>query len=165
MNISTQTQSATGPSLLNNSERRSFFSDGMVIVLLLAAANLLFHWYFNNQYGYFRDEFDYMACGDHLAWGYVDHPPLIPFLIKLCRLVSGDSLRSVRFIPALATSAAVILTAMMAGELGGRRFATVLAALSIVGGRGCRLYGRLLATRSLGHALRLGGAHAAVAAV
>ena len=61
------------------------------------------HLYFNNRYGYFRDEFDYMACGDHLAWGYVDHPPLIPFLIKICRLVLGDSLRSIRFIPALAS--------------------------------------------------------------
>lgn len=41
------------------------------MVLFVAFANLLFHSYFNNRYGYFRDEFDYMACGDHLAWGYV----------------------------------------------------------------------------------------------
>jgi hypothetical protein len=80
----------------------------MIIVLLLAVANFLLHLYFNNQYGYFRDELDYMACGDHLAWGYVDHPPLIPFLIKLLRLLLGDSLRSIRIVPALATSGAVI---------------------------------------------------------
>src|SRR5437879_1975728 len=115
-----------------NSERQSFLADGMLIVLLLTLANFLLHVYFNNQYGYFRDEFDYMACGDHLAWGYVDHPPLIPFLIKLSRLVLGDSLRSIRIIPALATSAAVILTALIARELGGRRFAMVLSALAFI---------------------------------
>src|SRR6266699_5204056 len=113
-----------------NSERQSVLADGMLIVVLLALANFLLHLYFNNRYGYFRDEFDYMACGDHLAWGYVDQPPLIPFLIKLSRLVLGDSLRSIRIIPALTTSAAVFLTAIIARELGGRRFATVLSALA-----------------------------------
>jgi len=115
-----------------NNQRPSFQADGMRVVLLLAFANFLLHLYFNNQYGYFRDEFDYMACGDHLAWGYVDQPPLVPFLIKLSRLVLGDSLRSIRIIPALATSAAVILTAMIARELGGRRFAIVLSALAFI---------------------------------
>ncbi len=85
-------------------EQQSFFAGGMATVLAIALAKLLLHCYFNNRYGYFRDEFDYMACGDHLAWGYVDQPPLIPFLIHVCRAVLGDSLRSVRFIPALASS-------------------------------------------------------------
>src|SRR5260370_1900653 len=73
-----------------------------------------------------------MACGDHLAWGYVDQPPLVPFLVKISRLVLGDSLRSIRIVPALATSAAVILTAMIARELGGRRFALALSALAFI---------------------------------
>ncbi len=30
----------------------------------------------NGSYGHFSDEFYYLACSDHLAWGYVDHPPL-----------------------------------------------------------------------------------------
>jgi hypothetical protein len=115
-----------------NDQRQSFLADGMLIVLSLAFANFLLHFYFNNQYGYFRDEFDYMACGDHLAWGYVDHPPLIPFLMKISRLVFGDSLRSIRIIPALATSAAVILTAMIARDLGGRRFAVAFSALAFI---------------------------------
>jgi hypothetical protein len=115
-----------------NEQKQAFLADGMLVVLLLAFANFLLHLYFNNGYGYFRDEFDYMACGDHLAWGYVDHPPLIPFLIKLSRLLLGDSLRSIRIIPALATSAAVVLTAMIARELGGRRFATVFSALAFI---------------------------------
>src|SRR5438876_6431723 len=126
MNISAE----PAPALEN--EKASFLADGMLIVVLFAVANFLLHLYFNNRYGYFRDEFDYMACGDHLAWGYVDHPPLIPFLMKVSRLMLGDSLRSIRIIPALATSAAVILTAMIARELGGRRFAIVLSALAFI---------------------------------
>src|SRR5258707_9727180 len=113
-----------------DSQRSLFLADGMLVVLFLALANFLPHLYFNNRYGYFRDEFDYMACGNHLAWGYVDQPPLIPFLTKLSRLVLGDSLRGIRIIPALATSAAIILTAVLARELGGRRFAMVLSALA-----------------------------------
>src|SRR3954464_5176790 len=80
----------------------------MALVWAIALAKLLFHIYFNNRYGYFRDEFNYIACGDHLAWGYVDQPPLIPFLIHIGRAVLGDSLRSIRFIPALASSLLVI---------------------------------------------------------
>src|SRR5713226_4085403 len=115
-----------------NDQKQSFLADGMLVVLFLAFANFLLHLYFNNRYGYFRDEFDYMACGDHLAWGYVDQPPLVPFLIKLSRVLLGDSLRSIRIIPALATSATVILSAMIARELGGRRFAIVLSALMFI---------------------------------
>src|SRR6266436_7462080 len=125
----TKMNTTTDQAQVSANQKQSFLTDGMPIVLFLALANFLMHLYFNNRYGYFRDEFDYMACGDHLAWGYVDHPPLIPFLIKISRLVFGDSLRSIRIIPALATSASVILTAMMARELGGRRFATVLSAV------------------------------------
>ncbi len=115
------------PQPLDN-QKPSFLADGMLIVLFIALANLLLHLYFGNRYGYFRDEFDYMACGDHPAWGYVDHPPLVPFLIKICRTIFGDSLRSIRLFPALASSANIILTAMIARELAGRRFALLLSA-------------------------------------
>ncbi len=30
----------------------------------------------NGSYGSFSDTFYYLACSEHLAWGYVDHPPL-----------------------------------------------------------------------------------------
>jgi hypothetical protein len=50
-----------------NNQGQSFLADGMLIVLFLAIANFLLHLYFNNQYGYFRDEFNYMACGNHQA--------------------------------------------------------------------------------------------------
>src|SRR5712692_3706091 len=121
----------TDPAPALDRRRPSFLADGMLVVLFLAVANFLLHCYFNNRYGYFRDEFDYMACGDHLAWGYVDQPPLVPFLVKICRMIFGDSLRSIRLFPDLASSAAIILTSMIARELGGRRFAQLLSALTV----------------------------------
>jgi len=112
-------------------QKPSFLADGMLIILLIAIANFLLHLYFGNRYGYFRDEFNYLACGDHLAWGYVDHPPLVPFLLKICRMIFGDSLRSIRLFPALASSANIVLTAMIARELGGRRFALLLSPVTV----------------------------------
>lgn len=104
----------------------------MAVIWGIALAKLLFHIYFNNRYGYFRDEFNYMSCGDHLQWGYVDQPPLIPFLLRVCRAVLGDSLRSIRFIPALASSLLVVQTAVLTREFGGRRYALLLSAITAV---------------------------------
>ena len=128
---------------------RSFFRGGMLIVLGIALAKLVMHCVFNNRYGYFRDEFDYLACGDHLAWGYVDQPPLLPFLVRVSRVVLGDSLRSIRFLPALATSAVVVLTALITREFGGRRFALVLSAVAVLIAPVYLSGGSLLTTNSL----------------
>src|SRR6267142_472514 len=114
-----QARMTTDQAPIQNNQKPAFVADGMLIVLILAFANFLLHLYFNNRYGYFRDEFDYMSCGDHLGWGYVDQPPLIPFLIHVCRALLGDSLRSIRFIPALASSLLIVQTAAIARELGG----------------------------------------------
>src|SRR6266849_3323873 len=148
-----------------DNQRSSFLADGMLVVLLLALANFLLHLYFNDRYGYFRDEFNYMACGDHLAWGYVDHPPLIPFLIKLSRLLLGDSLRSIRFIPALASSLLIVQTAAIARELGGRRYALLLSAICALIAPQYLSNGSLLGTNCLEPNLWMGCAYFAILAI
>ncbi len=45
----------------------------------------------NDEYGYFSNEFYYLACSEHLAWGYVDHPPLSIALLALIRAIFGDA--------------------------------------------------------------------------
>jgi hypothetical protein len=137
----------------------------MLIVIAIALGKFIFHCYFNNQYGYFRDEFDYMACGNHLAWGYVDQPPLIPFLIHICRAVLGDSLRSIRFIPAVASSLLVVQTALLAREFGGRRFALVLSAIAVLIAPQYLSNGSLLGTNCLEPNLWIGCAYFAVLAI
>ena len=102
------------------------------IVLGIAAAKLLFHLLTATRYGIFRDELYYFACSQHLAWGYVDQPPLIAFLIWIVRHTIGDSLVALRLLPAAAGAALVWLTSRLAREMGGGGFAQALAALAIL---------------------------------
>jgi Dolichyl-phosphate-mannose-protein mannosyltransferase len=146
-------------------ENRPWLSPGMALIWATALANFLFHLYFNNRYGYFRDEFDYIACGNHLAWGYVDQPPLIPFLIHVCRAILGDSLRSIRFIPALASSLLVVQIALIAREFGGRRFALLLSAITVVIAPQYLSNGSVLTTNCLEPNLWMGCAYVAILAV
>ena len=150
---------------MDQPNRQSLFTNGMAVIWLMAIAKLFFHIYFNNRYGYFRDEFDYMSCGDHLAWGYVDQPPLIPFLIHICRAVLGDSLRSIRFIPALASSLLVVQTAAIARELGGRRYALILSAICALIAPQYLSNGSLLGTNCLEPNLWMGCAYLAILAI
>ena len=137
----------------------------MLIVVAIALAKFVFHCYFNNRYDYFRDEFDYMACGNHLAWGYVDQPPLIPFLIHICRAILGDSLRSIRFIPAVASSLLLVQTALLAREFGGRRFALLLSAIAVLIAPQYLSNGSLLGTNCLEPNLWMGCAYFVVLAI
>jgi hypothetical protein len=113
-------------------QSQSWLTSGAAIVTGLAAAKLVVHLYAGRHYGFFVDELYYLACGDHLAWGYVDHPPLIAVIAKLTRILLGDSLAAIRFPAALAGAGLVFLSGFMARELGGGRFAQGFAALSML---------------------------------
>jgi hypothetical protein len=104
---------------------------GFVIVLVIAGAKLLLHLVTAGQYGIFRDELYYLACSEHLDWGYVDQPPLIALIAWIARRAFGESLLGLRFLPAVAGAALVVLTGKLAEELGGRRFAQALGALAV----------------------------------
>jgi hypothetical protein len=113
-------------------ESRTRFGFATAAVLSLAAAKLVFHLLTATRYGIFRDEMYYFACSEHLSWGYVDQPPLIAFLIWIVRHTLGSSLFALRLLPALAGAALVWLTAKLAREMGGGRFAQSLSALAIL---------------------------------
>lgn len=97
----------------------------------LAGLYALLHWAVVSRYGIFRDELYYVACARHLDWGYVDHPPLIALLTRLELAPFGASLAALRVLPILAGAATVILAGWIARELGGGRFAQLLAGLSV----------------------------------
>ena len=90
------------------------------------------HFIWNGGYGYFRDELYYAACGQHLAWGYVDQAPLIAVIARVSRILFGDSLRALRVFPALSAGAKILLTGWIVRELGGHRYAQILAATAIL---------------------------------
>ena len=98
-----------------------------VLIAVFSAAGLLVHLLTNGRYGYFRDELYYIACAQHLAFGYVDQPPLSILLLRLSQLLLGDSLFAIRFLPALAGAGIIALTGIIAREIGGRAWAIALA--------------------------------------
>src|SRR5438094_8323664 len=103
------------------------YSTDSVLIAVFSMAALLVHLLTNVRYGYFRDELYYMACGRHLAFGYVDQPPLSILLIRLSQILLGNSLFAIRLFPALAGAATVALSGAIARELGGRGWAIALA--------------------------------------
>lgn len=94
----------------------------LAFIFYLALLKLLIHMVFSSGYGYFRDELYYLACGEHLDWGYADHAPLIALIAKASRALLGDSLFSIHLLPALAGAVKILLTGLIVRELGGKRF-------------------------------------------
>lgn len=112
-------------------QARSWFASGPAIVLYIALAKLILHLLTASRYGYFRDELYFLACSEHLDWGYVDQPPMIALAAWVARTFLGESLVAIRFLPALAGFGLVLLTGAITRELSGRRFAQGIAALSV----------------------------------
>ncbi len=103
------------------------------ILLIISAVAILVHFATNlgfGGYGYFRDELYYIACSRHLAAGYVDHPSFSILVLWVELHLFGSSLFALRLFPALAAGAIVFLTGQLAREMGGGRFAEMLAALA-----------------------------------
>ncbi len=116
----------------NNENKRSWFSGGMAVAWLLAAFAVLLQMATNGRYGYFRDELYYLALSHHLDWGYVDLAPMAPLVLFIGRALFGESLHAIRLLPALALGAEILITALLARELGGKRYAILLACLSVL---------------------------------
>lgn len=82
-------------------------------------------------YGYFIDELYYLACARRLDFGYVDHPPLAPFLLRVHTELFGSSLVAVRTLSALVGAATIVLAGWVAAFVGGGRYAQALTGLGV----------------------------------
>ena len=87
-------------------------------IYISAAAYFLVHMLTSQSYGIFRDAMYLLDCGRHLAWGYVDQPPLFPFLAWIAIHTFGTSLPALILWPALAGCARIVLTGAFARQLG-----------------------------------------------
>jgi hypothetical protein len=110
--------------------REVLLSDIAVLVYLMLF-KLLVHLLTSSQYGYHRDEFYYIAASKRLDFGYLDFPPLVPMIAFIIRLF-GNSLFVLHFLPAVSGALVVLLTGLMVREIGGNRFAQVLAAIAVI---------------------------------
>jgi 4-amino-4-deoxy-L-arabinose transferase-like glycosyltransferase len=96
----------------------------------LAIAVLVLHLATNALYGFHRDELYYLDSARHLAWGFVDYPPVTPAIARLSEILFGSSVWGLRLWPSLAGAAMVVITAQIARELGGGRTARMLSAVA-----------------------------------
>ena len=91
----------------------------------------LVHLLTNGRYGFHRDELQTLSDALHLDWGFVAYPPVTPFLERIGLNLFGVSMVGLRLFAVIAQSAAIVVTGLMARELGGGRLAQVAAALSV----------------------------------
>jgi hypothetical protein len=84
------------------------------------------------QFGIFRDELYYIACANHPAAGYVDHPPLSIWILGAWKAFFGDSLFSIRFLPALCAGLTTLIAGSLARAFGGGRYAISLSCLAAI---------------------------------
>ncbi len=104
----------------------------MVAIYCVAFVRLAVYLLAASNYGYFRDEMYYLACGEHPAWGYMDQPPLIAWIAWLLEHTIGVSLYALRLLPMLADAATIVLAGLFARKLGGGESAMFLSSLAVL---------------------------------
>ena len=107
------------------------YDKNIIWILLIAVFSLVVHLLTYNMLGFHRDEFLYLALGEHLSSGYWSNPPMIGFISFLSGLLPGDPLLTTRLFPAVAGSILVLITGLIARELGGGGYAQILSCLAL----------------------------------
>jgi hypothetical protein len=101
------------------------------LLLAIAASVTLIHLLTNSRYGFHRDELQFLSDARHMDWGFVAYPPLTPFVEHISLGIFGLSLVGLRLFSVIAQAAAIVVTGLMARELGGTRLAQGTAALAV----------------------------------
>ncbi len=109
----------------------------MILAAVFATLTFLIHfvssiWGSHLGYGFFRDELYYLVCGHHLAWGYVDQPPLVAVQARIAETLFGLSPTGIRILSFAAGGLLVGLTGILTWQLGGKRSAQILAMTAVL---------------------------------
>jgi hypothetical protein len=99
--------------------------------LIVAFLVFVLHLATNGSYGWFRDELYFIACGRHLAFGYVDQPPLIALISRIAIDLSFGSLVVFRLPAAIAHTAVVYLSAKLAERFGASGRGATITAIAV----------------------------------
>ncbi len=110
----------------------SFVKKQDPLVWALAIFSVIIHLLFNCNLEYHRDELLYFSLGQHPDFGFASVPPLIGWIAWIMQKIFGYSLFAVRLFPALMSGIIVLIVADMAKELGGKRFASLLAGTGMI---------------------------------
>jgi|ERR1035437_289736 4-amino-4-deoxy-L-arabinose transferase-like glycosyltransferase len=120
----TQVLSDSAPLLLPEPSTSQFI---FVIALGIAVVHLLT----NSRYGFHRDELQFLSDARHLDWGFVSYPPFTPFIQRISLGLFGLSLVGLRLFSVIAQCASIVITGLMARELGAGLWAQAVAALGV----------------------------------
>src|SRR5882757_3771983 len=112
-------------------QRESGSRADMLGLVGIAVVVAVIHLLTNNRYGFHRDELQFLSDARHLDWGFVAYPPFTPFMERIGLEVFGVSLVGLRLFSVIAQAFAIVVTGLMARELGGGRLAQVTAALAV----------------------------------
>ncbi len=116
---------------------RTPFAAALRLAALFATLTFLIHfasslWGSHLGYGFFRDELYFLVCGHHLAWGYVDQPPMVALQARLAETIFGLIPTGIRIFSFAAAGVTVGLTGLLAWQLGGRRTPQALAMTAVL---------------------------------
>ena len=106
---------------------KGYLLSDTAILVWMAVVLIILHCLVNNQYGFHRDELNFIEDGRHLAWGYIDCPPFTPFIANIAEKLFGTSLVGIRFFPAVSMGLVLVLSGLMVRRMGGNRWAQVIA--------------------------------------
>jgi 4-amino-4-deoxy-L-arabinose transferase-like glycosyltransferase len=109
-----------------DSTRRGIY----VVPAVMALVEVLIHLPVLHRYGFHHDELYFIACGNHLSFGYVDHAPLVPWIARLATTLFGESVFGLRIFATLAGALTLFLVGVLVARLGGGRFAQLVACLA-----------------------------------
>ena len=100
-------------------------------LVAIAAIVAFVHVLTNGRYGFHRDELQVLSDARHLDWGFVPYPPLTPFVERIALSIFGLSMVGLRMFSVIAQAFAIVVTGLMARELGGGRLAQITVALAV----------------------------------
>ena len=109
---------------------RSVRGDNAALFAIAAAVTVL-HLLTNGRYGFHRDELQFLSDARHMDWGFVAYPPFTALVERISMTFFGLSMVGLRLFSVVAQATAILVTGLMARELGGQRLAQVTAALAV----------------------------------
>ena len=102
-----------------------------IVLFAVASAVALLHILTNGRYGFHRDELQFLSDARHLDWGFVSYPPLTPFIERISLGLFGLSMIGLRMFSVIGQAIVIVVSGLMARDLGGSRLAQVATALAV----------------------------------
>jgi len=103
-----------------------------LIIFILSLLKLVLHLIADSHSGFQNDELLHIETGNHIAFGYMEFPPMIAFLAFIQNIFQSKSIYIHHLFAHIASIFIMIYTAKITVELGGKNKAIFLTLLCII---------------------------------